>query len=625
VAYPLRLDTAGAVVVGVFQSRHRLGAEEAAVLQWVVGPSHRREQQPSQWSALESLGLVTPRSPDASERTAWREKISEALFGVRGRVGAVAADPKRGAQIIGPVVSAVSLAASSHVSLAASRQSSRVAEQLFQVIGKPRTWSGIVNAAELAALMAWPVEGVHAPGTDTTFSPPPRSLLLPADQPQKVRGDRIIGTSTHARTRGALVRLPAASLASHVHVIAPTGAGKSTTLARWLLSDIDAGRSVFLVEPKGDLVSEVLARIPAHLQDRVRVIEPGTTGPVVGFNPLSGSLEDAERRADSLLGLFKTLFGGAIGPRSSDVLLHALIAVSRLDDGVLTDVPAFLTNAGFRRRVLAAVSDPLTLAPWAAWFEALSESERAYVVAPILNKTRVWTARPVLRRLLGQPKPGLRLGDLVQEQAVILVNLNEGVLGPETVRLVGTLLLGQVRQAVQRQANTPAAQRRAVSVVVDEWQQFTGGMDFADMLATARGMNVGFTLAHQHLAQLNPNLRVAVLANTRSRLVYRPAKADAKDLAGVLDGETTPDDLLKLPAYHAAVQVLVDGSPSAPFVVSTPDLSEATGDPAAIRRASAARYGVDPDVLDARLVARWQGNNNQGGGAIGTRKRGTSA
>jgi hypothetical protein len=624
VAYPLRLDTAAAVAAGVFQSRHRLGAQEAAVLQWVVGPSHSREQQPSQWSALESLGLVTPRTPDASERTAWREKISEPLLGVRGRVGAVAADPKRGAQIIGPMVSAVSLAAGSHVSLAASRQSSRVAEQLFQVIGKPRTWNGIVNAAELAALMAWPVEGVQAPGADTAFSAPPRSLLVPAVRPEKARDDRILGTSTHARSRDALVRLPAASLATHIQVISPTGTGKSTTLCRWVLSDLEAERSVFLVEPKGDLVSELLARIPAHLQDRVRVIEPGAAGPVVGFNPLAGPAEDAERRADSLLGLFKAVFGTAIGPRSSDVLLHALIALSRLDDGTLTDLPAFLTNAGFRRRVLAAVSDPLTLAPWAAWFEGLSDPERAHVVAPILNKTRVWTARPALRRLLGQPDPGLRLDDLFQEPAVILVNLNEGVLGPETVRLLGTLLLGQLREAIQRQASKPAAQRRPVSVVVDEWQQFTGGMDFADILATARGMNVGFSLAHQHLAQLSPNLRAAVLANTRSRLVYRPAKADAKDLAGVLGGEITPDDLLKLPAYHAAAQVLVDGSQSAPFVVSTPDLPKAGGDPAAIRTASAIRYGVDPDVLDAQLIARWQGSHNQGGGAIGTRKRGTS-
>lgn len=625
VAYPLRLDTAGAVAAGVFQARHRLGANEAAVLQWVVGPSHRREQRPAQWSALESLGLVTPRTPDGSERRAWREKISEPLFGVRGRVGAVAADPRRGAQIIGSLASAISLAAGPGISLVSSQQSRPIGQQLHKVIGRNRTWSGAFNAAELAAVMAWPVEGVSVPGADYAFSPPPRSLLIPADQPEKAKRNRVLGASTHPRSHGELVRLPDDSLASHVHVIAPTGAGKSTTLARWLLSDCEAGRSIFLVEPKGDLVNDLLARIPARLHDRVRVVEPGNSGPVVGFNPLRGPRDDAERRADSLLGLFKSVFGGAIGARSSDVLLHALIAVARLDDGALTDVPVFLTNAGFRRRALQKVSDPLTLAPWAAWFDALSEPERAQVVMPILNKTRIWTARPTLRRLLGQPNPGLRLDDLFEEQAIVLVNLNEGALGPETTKLAGTLLLSQLREAVQRQTNKSVAQRRPVSVVVDEWQTFTGGMDFADMLATARGMKVGFTLAHQHLAQLTPNLRAAVLANTRSRFVYRPADADAKALASVLGGGITPDDLLNLPAYHAAARVLVDGAPSAPFAVSTPNLPEATADPAVVRQVSAQRYGVDPNELDAQLVARWQGSTQEGSGPIGMRKRGGSA
>jgi hypothetical protein len=322
--------------------------------------------------------------------------------------------------------------------------------------------------------------------------------------------------------------------------------------------------------------------------------------------------------------LFKAVFGGAIGPRSSDVLLHALIAVARLDDGTLTDVPVFLTNAGFRRRVLHQVTDPLTLAPWAAWFDALSEPERAQVVMPILNKTRAFTARPAIRRLLGQATPGLRLDDLFSGPAVVLVNLNEGVIGPETTRLIGSLLLGQLREAVQRQANTPVVQRRPVSVMVDEWQQFVSGMDFADVLATARGMNVGFTLAHQHLAQLSPTLRAAVLANTRSRLVYRPAEADAKTLARVLGGGISSDDLMSLPAYHAAAQVLLDGATSAPFVVDTPQLSGATANADAVRQSSVVRYGADPDELDAQLIRRWQGSEDPGGGHIGTKKRGQS-
>ncbi len=508
-----------------------------------------------------------------------------------------------------------------HARITSSRQSSKVGQQLMAVMGRTRTWSGTVNAAELATVVGWPVEGVRVPGSGVGAAPP-RKLLVPVDAPEKAEGDRIIGNSTHPQSKGDVVRLPAKSTASHVHVIAPTGAGKSTTLARWILSDIAAGRSVFLLEPKGDLVHEVLARLPADQRPRVRLIEPGMGGAVTGFNPLAGPIEDAERRADSLLQLFRDLFGTAIGPRTSDVLLHALIMAARLEDGTLTDIPMLLTNNGFRRRVLAKVSDPLTIAPWAAGFDALSELERNRVVMPILNKTRAFTARAPIRRLLGQAKPQFDLGDLYGDTpTVVLVNLNIGTIGPETTRLIGSLLLGQLRETVQRQALVPAAKRRPVSVVIDEWQNFTAGMDFADMLATARGMNTAFTLAHQHLRQLTPELRAAVLANTRSRVAYRPAKGDAKELADVLGGDLTPKDLMGLPAYHALTQVLVDGATSSAFLVATPDLPPATENPAAARAEISQRHGVDPQQLDAELVQRWQGDNDQPDGNVGLTKR----
>ncbi len=569
--------------------------------------------------------MVPPRQPSSGEQTAWREKIAEPLFGVRGRIGAVAADSKRGGQLIGAVVSALSLAAGTNATITSSRQSSRIAHQLLGVMGKRRTWSGSVNAAELAMLLGWPVEGVRVPGSGITASAPPRKLLVPADKPELAKSDRIIGTSTHAQTKGALARLPVKSSTSHVHVIAPTGAGKSTTLARWILSDIEAERNIFLLEPKGDLVTDILAQIPAGQRSAIRLIEPGMGGAVTGFNPLAGPVDTAERRADSLLQLFRELFGSAIGPRSSDVLLHTLIMAARLPDGTLTDIPALLTNDGFRRRVLAITSDPITIAPWAAWFDSLSELERNRVVMPILNKTRAFTARAPIRQLLGQPSPKLQLDDLFGDTpTVVLVNLNIGTIGPETTRLLGSLILGQLRETIQRQALVPAASRRPVSVVVDEWQNFTAGMDFADMLATARGMNTAFALAHQHLAQLTPSLRAAVLANTRSRVAYRPAKADAKELAGVLGGGITADQLMQLPAYHAAVQVLVDGATSDPFIVATPDLPPATENPVVARYEITERYGVDPHRLDAQLIERWQGIDTTPDERVGSKRRRTT-
>jgi hypothetical protein len=327
----------------------------------------------------------------------------------RGRGGAIAQGLTRAAQLIGPAVSALSLAAGPHARLRDWWQSSRISGQLQRVQGKVRTWGGSVNAAELAVLLGYPVDGVHVPGRDTSFAAPPSALLLSPDDAAE-SDDRVIGTSLHARSKEMAVRVPARSIASRAHVIAPTGAGKSTLLTQWVLRDIEPGRSVFLIEPKGGLVTDILARLPRQHWPTVRLIEPGTPGPVLGFNPLNGPREDAERRADSLL----NLFGKALGPRSTDVLLHALIMASQLDDGTLTDVPMLLTNSGFRRRVLATTTDPLTIAPWAARFDDLSELERSRVVMPILNKTRTLTAREPIRRLLGQPVPGVRLDGTVQ-------------------------------------------------------------------------------------------------------------------------------------------------------------------------------------------------------------------
>lgn len=620
-AYPVRLDTAEGVTASLLRIREQLRKDEAVVVQWVVGPGHVFTQYPTRQTPLDVLGVTTPPEPDGSDRQAWRNKLAEPLFGIRGRTGAVAADPRRAASLTRPVFSALSLANDRHGRLQVTAQSSRIAVQIGRVMGRARTWSSIVNGAELAVLVGWCVGELDVPGVGNEFAAPPAELLT---EPNSAGGaERIAGRSVHQAAHGQTVRLPPASYAAHLHVVGPSGSGKSTSLAGWVTAEAAANRSVIAIEPKGDLVADVLARLPAHRHRDVVVLDPGADAslPVVGFNPLRGQREDAERRADSLLGLFKELFGTAIGPRSSDVLLHALIAVSRLNDGTVTDVLPFLNNAGFRRWVLARVSDPLTLGPWAAWFDGLSEAERAQVVSPIGNKLRVFTARPSIRRLLGQPRPAFDLAAVFERPTVVLVNLNAGAVGSETAKLVGSLLLSQLWELIQRQTLKPAVQRRTVPVFVDEWQDFVAGLDFADVLARARGSKVPFTVAHQHLGQLDRNLRDAVLANARSRLVFRPAEGDSRALAGVLGGGVSAEHLERLPAYHAVARVLVGGAPSAAFEVATPPLSPPVHDPTSLRRASAARYGVDPAALDAAILQRWQGGDNTPDAPIGVRRK----
>jgi hypothetical protein len=75
----------------------------------------------------------------------------------------------------------------------------------------------------------------------------------------------------------------------------------------------------------------------------------------------------------------------------------------------------------------------------------------------------------------------------------------------------------------------------------------------------------------------------------------------------VFGASVTPEDLERLPAYHAAARVLVDGAPSRAFEVETPPLPDALYDPDQLRRASAERYGLDPAAVDAALIERWRG------------------
>lgn len=617
--FPLRQATAQAVTAGLVQVQRQLRGGEAVVIQWVVGPSQRSTRVPVTESPLELFGLATPREPDAEEQRGWKQKLTEPLFGVRGRVGAVAGHPRQAAELLRPTVSALALVSGPRSRLYAGPQSSRTATQLIDIMGRLRSWSGIANAAELAAVIGWCLGGLEVAGSGGRFAAAPQGLLHDRP-PRPATAARPLGVSTHPAGQGRAAWLPPDSYATGSHIIGPPGRGKSTLLAQWALADADTGHSVIVLEPKGDLVRDIAARFRPH--GNVLVIDPGAdpSAPVVGLNPLAGPPHEAERRADSVLGLLREVFGSAIGPRSADVLLHALIMAARLDDGTLTDVMPLLVNPVFRRRVAERVGDPLTITPWLAWFDNLSEADRAQVVGPIGNKVRPWTARPVIRHLLGQAAPKFDLAQVFDRPTVLLVNLNSGVLGPETARLIGSLLLGELWHHIQRQTARPAGYRRPVTVVLDEWHTFVAGLDFADVVARARGARVNIVAAHQHLGQLSPALRSAALANLGTQVVFRPAVEDASPLARVLGAPVTADDLTSLGSYRAAVKTTVDGQAVRAFEVVTPSLSDALRDPEAMRQDSSQRYGLAPAAIDAALLERWQGGTPDG--PVGVRRTG---
>lgn len=54
----------------------------------------------------------------------------------------------------------------------------------------------------------------------------------------------------------------------HIHVPGVTGTGKTTLLANMVLADARASRGAVVLDPKGDMICDLLARLPARASRR---------------------------------------------------------------------------------------------------------------------------------------------------------------------------------------------------------------------------------------------------------------------------------------------------------------------------------------------------------------------
>lgn len=464
-----------------------------------------------------------------------------------------------------------------------------------------------LRTSEVPAFLAWPLVA----GLPGIASVHPVMLHPPSAIPTK---GRVLGEAATEPSGRRLVAVSAEDSLRHLHLLGPTGVGKSTLMAHLALQDIAAGRGVVVIDPKGDLVTDIATRVPDEHMDEVVILDAADEAPV-GINPLRGA-RDPDLAADVLLGVMHSLYADSWGPRTHDILHACLLSLARRGDASLVMVPLLLTNPGFRRSVTgrAAKRDPMGLGAFWAWFEAMSDGERQQAIAPLMNKLRPILLRPQLRAVFGQRRPRFDLRDVfgiggalsngLKRPRVVLVNLAKGALGEEASRLLGSIVVALVWQAALGRAALQAFGRRPVVVHIDEVQDYLClPGDLGSALAQARGLGVGFILAHQHLGQLPKDLKAGVMANARSRVAFSLSRDDARTIAALSQGELAPEDYQSLPQYHAYASLLVGGETQAPFSLRTTALGQSLRSLDVARNQSRTRFGqplndVETDLLD---------------------------
>ena len=241
-----------------------------------------------------------------------------------------------------------------------------------------------LSVKETACFMLLPAGEEELPGTPGLH---PKLMLPPKwyKEPSYVSSDRCFAVSLGSEKKRLSIT-PKDAL-EHTVFLGPTGSGKSTAMQSLILSDIRAGRSVLVIDPKADLVTDILARIPDERKDDVVVIDPSDPCPV-GFNPLSYN-QDPTLTADSILAVFQELFSQNWGIRSADILSGALLTLAKIKGSNLLWLPPLLTDAAFRKKITSQIHDPVALQPFWNHFEEMKDTERRTEIAPVLNKLRI--------------------------------------------------------------------------------------------------------------------------------------------------------------------------------------------------------------------------------------------
>lgn len=574
---------------------------ESIVLQWLIAP-HGPVAPARVVSGSERDQLVLPDGvlQHGEEVAALKQKQSSALLLGAARIGVRAVRVERARRLLRQVESTWHETRAPGVHLSRRLLPRSVVDSRLRQLAVPLlTWPGTFNAEELSGLIGWPVLAQSIPGVVLAGY---RQLAV---SPLVPTSGTVLADATFPGSRQPIAVDVQARL-RHVHVLGPTGTGKSTLLVNMVVQDLEAGRGVVVLDPKRDLIEDILARVPARRRSDLVVLDPADDDRPVGLNPLrSVGSAGSEVVVENLVGLFKSLYRTSWGPRTDDILRASLLTLALQGDATLCEVPLLLTDSGYRRRVVGGLDDPVGLGAFFGWYDRLSSAEQLNVTGPVLNKLRAFTMRPRVRRIIGQRQPKLVMSDVLERGGVLLVSLSTGLLGEEAASLLGALVVAELWHATGARAGMTQAARPPVMAYLDEWQHFLHlPTPMATVLAEARGLGLGMTLAHQSLGQLPDEAREAVLANARSRVVFQLPASDARIVTRELGGLLGANDLQGLGAYEVVTQVFAAGATQPPATGRTRPMPAATTSGEELKQISRQRFGAPSDAVEADLRAR---------------------
>jgi len=403
------------------------------------------------------------------------------------------------------------------------------------------------------------------------------------------------------------VRFGAADRLRHAYVIGQTGTGKTGFLKNMIIQDIHAGEGIAFIDPHGNDIEDILAAIPKERMQDVIYFDPAHTARPMGLNMLEYDRTKPEMKTfvvDEVYGIFRKLYADvpeAFGPMFEQYYRNAVqLVVEDPDTGsTFVEIPRVFADTAFRNLKLSHCQNPIIVQFWRKIAEQAQGDPSLENVAPyITSKFDVFLTNDIMRPIVSQEKSAFNFREIMDSKKIFLANLSKGRLGDRNTSLLGLILVSKFLQAAFSRVDT-RGDLPVFYMYIDEFQNFATP-SIATILSEARKYKLSLTIAHQFIAQLEEDIRDAVIGNVGTKAAFRIGTQDAEFLEKQFTPIFTQQDLENLPNRNAVLALLVNGVPARPFTIQTQELPKFDYSGVdALKELSYRTYGKDREEVEA--------------------------
>jgi len=540
------------------------------------------------------------------------EKSSKAAFDLNIRLLASADTMARAEDILGNLVGAFNQYniyeyGNSFVKSSPWNKVKLISDFIFR--GFNPKFSAALNTEELASLYHFPLPTTETPNIVWLAA---RSAAPPNNLPKE---GVLLGKSVYRGVESE-VRIKLQDRLRHFYTLGRSGTGKTHLFKFMAIQDMEMGNGVCIIDPHGDFCEDILAHVPRERADDVIFFDPADMERSLGMNMFEYDPKYPEQKTfvvNEVIGIFDKLYDlkQTGGPIFEQYMRNAALLIMEDPESgsTMMEISKVLAQEDFRKYKLSKCKNPVVRDFWVKEAEkAGGEAALANVVQYITSKLTQFVANDFMRPIIAQQKSAFNFREVMDQGKILVISLSKGRIGDMNAYLLGMIIVGKILMAAMSRTDIPEAERKPFFMYIDEFQNVTTG-SIASILSEARKYGLGLNITHQYIGQLVKNndtsLRDAVFGNTGTIGIYRIGVEDAQYLEKEFAPVFTAFDLVNVPARTLYLKLLIDGTASKPFNMST--LPVPPGNPEMsklIKELSRLKYGRDRALIEAEIMER---------------------